>query len=1068
MKPRSPFVFNLSFPLASAIAALLACQSGHAAPYSWTGATNGAWNTGSNWSGSSVPLITDDLTILGPLNVAGALTMEFDADNSANSLNFTNTAATSITNTTSGANRTLTLGSGGITTGSGAVQIGANVVNQAVNITLNAAQTWNVGSGGLTVTNLIDGASTGITKTGTGNLTINTATSNTFTGGINVNGGTVTLNYGNLATPTNLIAATNALQVNNGTLTITGKNVAAATTVQTFAGTTLGAGRNTINIAKGASATSATLNLGALTANVGSTTIFSPTTAWTTTASTTERVFITAGGSVPSLPGGATTAFVNPAVFHRVPGGAVGSLRLAAVNSSGQLLLRANTGNLAIGTTGTSADSYQLAAGSIALTNSANIYGLLLNATTAGATVTVANSGTLTLNSVIQIKSTENVIIAPGTGTSNLVIGSAKNLVLAMDNAAGLSITAPIIDNGGGASGVTVFGSAPSGTPGAVTFGGANSFTGPTTLTNATLSLTNATALGGNNPGVNGTSAISISAGSVLSSALGGANPSTTVSAPITLGAGGNTTLRIGQGAAANTHTFNINGAIGGATNNLVFTTSTNSFNNGSSVFVIGAAGTYTGNTLITSGNGGNNPVTVRNGVTNALPTTTVLTMTGGAGLGSGRNLVFDLNGFDQTLAGLTHTLTIPDDRQYRVTSTAAATLTINNTADFSFGGATIDSDVPPTAQPGTTTSAQITGAISLVKNGTGTFTLGGTLTNGATAQGNSFTGDTRILGGILVLGESTSLRNSAFDTGASIAGDATNGLRATPTTLTLGGLKGANDFSTRFTTTSGGYTGLTALTLNPGTGASHTYSGDIGDGATGMNLSKTGAGTQTLTGTITHTGTTAVSAGVLAVNGTLANTSTATVSGTGTLKGGGSINSSVTINSGGTLASGTSIESLAIGGDLSFTTGSAFEYELDKDAAASVAGDLTAVTGSLSLAGTVTLNVIETGIGSWELGMPIGDHFGSPAADKLTLISYNGTWNGGLFTYLGNLVPDDSGILINGQQWWFNYNDTDAGTNFTGDLGGATRFVTITVPEPRAALLGGIGMLVLLRRRRG
>ncbi len=1067
MKPRLLRTPSLSFPLAIAISAMLTAQSAFATLYFWDGATDGTWNTNTNWSTDpgTIPGINDDLTILGPLNEAGVLTIDFNANNSAKSLIFTNTAATSITNTTSGANKTLTLGSGGITTGAGAVQIGSTTANQAINITLDTAQTWNIGAGGMTVTNSIGGTGTGLTKTGTGNLILNSGTVNSFTGGLNVNGGTLTLDYTNLATPTNLVAATNALQISNGALTITGKNVAAATTSQTFASTTFGAGRNTVNIAKGALATSATLNLGILTANSGSTTLFSPTTAWTTTASATERVFITAGGSVPTLPSGATTAFVNAGVFHRVPGGAVGTLRLAAVNSSGQLLLKANTGNLAAGTTGTAADSYQLAAGSIALTSSANIYGLLLNATTAGATITVANSGTLTLNSVIQIKSTENVIIAPGTGTSNVVIGAARNLVLAMDNAAGLSITAPIVDNGGGASGVTVFGSAPTGTPGAVTFGGANTYTGTTTLTNATLSLTNATALGGNNPGVNGTSGISISPGAVLSSALGGANPSTTISAPITLGAGGNTTLRIGQGAGGNTHTFNVNGAIGGATNNLIFTTTTNSFNNGSSVIVLGAAGTYTGNTTITTGNGLNNPLTIRSGITNALPTTTVLTMTGGAAGGSGRALTFDLNGNDQTLAGLTHTLVIPDDRTYRVSSTNAATLTINNSSDFSFGGATKDADVAPTANPGTVTSAQITGAISLVKNGAGTFTLGGTLTNGATAQGNSFTGSTKILGGILVLGQSDSIRNSAFDTNASIAGDATNGLRTTPSSLRIGGLTGGNDFATRFTTNSGGYNTLTGLTLNPNSGDTLTYSGDVGDGVGGMNLTKSGAGTQILSGTNTHSGSTTVSAGILAVNGLLANTSAVTVSGTGTLKGSGSINSSVAINSGGTLASGTSIESLAVVGDLSFSTASNFQYELDADHAQQ--GDLTAVTGNLNLSGIVNLSFLETGSGLWELGSPLGDHLGLTPADKLTLISYTGDWNNGLFTLAGHgTLQDDSSFVIGSQQWLINYNDTDAGTNYIGDLAG-TRFVTITVPEPSAALLGSLGLLVLMRRRR-
>jgi autotransporter-associated beta strand protein len=1144
MKPRLLRPPSLSFPLATAIAAMLTAQSAFATLYFWDGATNGTWNTNTNWSTDpgTVPGINDDLTILGPLNVAGALTIDFNADNSAKSLIFTNTSATSITNTTSGSLKTLTLGSGGITTGAGAVQIGANVAGQGVNITLGAAQTWNIGAGGLTVTNVISGAATGITKTGTGNLTINSSNINSFTGGFNVNGGTATLDFANLTnptatTPTNLIAASNALQINNATLTITGKNLAAATTSQTFAGTTLGAGRNTVNIAKGASATSATLNLGALTANSGSVTIFSPNTAWTTAASTTERVFISAGGNV-SIPGSGT-AFANAGIFHRAAGGAVGTLRLAAVNTgTGQLLLKGNAGNLATSTVGTSADSYQLNAGSMALANTASIYGLLLNATSAGAAITIANSGTLTLNSVIQIKATENVIINAGTGVSNLVIGTERNLVLAMDNAAGLAINAPIVNNGGGASAVTVVGTAPTGTPGGVTFGGANTYTAATHIHNIALSLTNATPFG-TIAGTNGTSGISIGAGAILSSATTGTNPSTTIVAPITLSGAGNTTLRIGQGAGGNTHTFNIDGAIGGATNNLVFTTTTNGFNNGTSLFVLGAAGTYTGNTLITTGNGGNNPVTVRNDVANALPTTTVLTMTGGAGGGSGRSLTFDLNGNDQTLAGLTHTLIIPDDRQYRVNSATAATLTINNSANFSFGGATKDSDVAPTASPGTTTSAQITGAISLVKNGAGTFTLGGTLTNGATAQGNSFTGTTKILGGILSLGQTTSIQNSALDTAGSVLGNGSRGLHTTVTTLSMGGLTGDKNLVDVFTdanggpsdtTANGGYDGLTTLTLNPGTGVTHSYAGDVGNGSGNMILTKTTTGKQIFTAAQTFTGNTNVNAGILQLSGTgtlgsgtynanisVANAATlqysstvdqtlgGTISGLGaltkdtgtaskltlsgnnsydgtttvnagtllingnsssangavnviggTLGGTGTTGGAITVSGGATLAPGASIESL-VAPSLSMASTSVFAYEVADNSP--TGADLLALSGILSLT-DVTLNLdalTQAALaGSWTLG------------NKLTLISYFDAGAGITSGFTGYV--DNTSYLFGANEWLFDYNDTVAGGNYGADTidAGSNRFVTMTVvPEPGTALLSGLGLLMLVRRRR-
>ncbi|PAW65484.1 MAG: hypothetical protein B9S38_15175 [Verrucomicrobiia bacterium Tous-C4TDCM] len=194
----------------------------------------------------------------------------------------------------------------------------------------------------------------------------------------------------------------------------------------------------------------------------------------------------------------------------------------------------------------------------------------------------------------------------------------------------------------------------------------------------------------------------------------------------------------------------------------------------------------------------------------------------------------------------MTNTSPVPSLRNHRVTSGAAATLTINNATDFSYGGVASDG-----------TTAQITGAIALTKKGAGKFTL-------AAGAGNAFTGATTILGGILNLGHPTSIQSSPFDTTANIAGDATNGLQTALTTLTLGGLSGSNSFASRFTTTAGGYTGLTALTLNPAFGVTQTYAADIGDGAGGMNLIKSGGGTQLFTVPQTHTGTTSSTNGVL------------------------------------------------------------------------------------------------------------------------------------------------------------------------------------------------------------
>lgn len=171
-------------------------------------------------------------------------------------------------------------------------------------------------------------------------------------------------------------------------------------------------------------------------------------------------------------------------------------------------------------------------------------------------------------------------------------------------------------------------------------------------------------------------------------------------------------------------------------------------------------------------------------------------------------------------------------------------------------------------------------------------------------------------------------------------------------------------------------------------------------------------------------------------------------------LSGGGTVSGGVVIANGGTLAVGNSIGSLATGA-LSLEAASTFAYEMDNDAAAGVAGDLTAVTGDLSLFAGALLTLTELGAGSWTDG------------DKLTLISYDGTWSGGLFDYQSASLADDSTFSFSGTDWDINYNDTDAGTNYTST---GLNYVTITaaaVPEPSTIALLGLGGLALVLRRR-
>ena len=93
------------------------------------------------------------------------------------------------------------------------------------------------------------------------------------------------------------------------------------------------------------------------------------------------------------------------------------------------------------------------------------------------------------------------------------------------------------------------------------------------------------------------------------------------------------------------------------------------------------------------------------------------------------------------------------------------------------------------------------------------------------------------------------------------------------------------------------------------------------------------------------------------------------------------------------------------------------------------------------------------------------------PVGTKFTLIAYDGAWNDGIFS--GH--PDDSLIYgFGGINWWINYNDTSAGSNFPVDAGSPnTVWVTITataVPEPSTwalNLLGLAGLGVIALRKR-
>jgi len=149
---------------------------------------------------------------------------------------------------------------------------------------------------------------------------------------------------------------------------------------------------------------------------------------------------------------------------------------------------------------------------------------------------------------------------------------------------------------------------------------------------------------------------------------------------------------------------------------------------NGAGTLVLGGTNSYGGDTIVSAG-------TLQDGIANALPTTTTLTVNGTG--------AFDLGGFAQMVAGLADggvsTGTVTD-------SSATATLTVNDAAADTFSGS-------------------IGGALALIKSGAGTLTLSNT---------NAYTGATIVNSGVLLVNGLQSGSAVTVNSGAILGG--TNG----------------------------------------------------------------------------------------------------------------------------------------------------------------------------------------------------------------------------------------------------------------------------------------------------
>lgn len=342
----------------------------------------------------------------------------------------------------------------------------------------------------------------------------------------------------------------------------------------------------------------------------------------------------------------------------------------------------------------------------------------------------------------------------------------------------------------------------------------------------------------------------------------------------------------------------------------------------------------------------------------------------------------------------------------------------------------------------------------SLVKNGGGTLTLsganahgGGTTLNagilavthgsalgasGTVTIGGTFDTRLELFNNIALAGPANinlSGRNNTADntsSGAAIRNSSGNNSIASNIVFNNFGGTYVNILSAAGTLTVGGnltaatVTGSRTFNLNgPG---NITLNGNVTNGSAVVGIEKNGAGTLTIAGASnSYTGSTTVNGGTLVVNSTI--TSAAIVNSGGTIAGTGSA-LSIDVASGGFLAPGNGIGTLTT---TSATLLGLFQAEVSGAGAGS--SDRLAVGGAFNIgSGSINFAVL------------------SPLDDAAYVLASYGSLTGSQFASVSNLP---TGYKID-----YGYN-------------GGTQIALVPVPEPSAVLLGSLGALGLLRRRR-
>jgi len=705
------------------------------------------------------------------------------------------------------------------------------------------------GQNGMVIGGNIQLGTGALTLNGIGNLPDFTLTgSNTYSGGTNLNAGTLSI-----ASENAISGSSSIINFNGGYLQITGTTINSLNS-HTINGATFNGGidvnsvSNAFTLSQSLSGTGAVTKRGAGSLTLsgsntysGGTTISSGTLQAGSANALGTGVLVINAGTV-DLRGNSTSA-----------GGLSGSAGALLINNvSGMSTFTSTVA------TGTSSYAGNIAdgAGGIALTKTGA--GLqVLSGTNTYSGATAINGGVLSISSTSSLPGwdTGRFSVANGAGlyVANAFSDSNVSTMLASGTfAAGSSIgfdtsagnrtyAVNVLDSGTNALGLGKSGS------NTLVLSGSNSYSGGTTLLSGSLQLGNANALGAitGNLAINGgtldlngnslTVGLLSGVGGVITSATGSITLTANSATSGTFGAsiqqsGSGTVAFVKQGSGTLTMTGannNYKGAttVSGGTlsvatkmlyPNLAWANIVTTINGGATLVVGGWGDASTSGIGQVSFNAAN--VILDNG--------TIRYVGGTDGGNLDRLFTIGAGGATLDAAGGTNTFTLNYGRYGTVGSAAGGTLTLTGSSN-----GVMNEYIPGTG--------------GLVKSGNGIWTLSYT---------NSYTGDTLVNGGTLVLGVGGAIAGSTFNTQTGSVGSLSFGAL---TSATFGGLKGSNGLALSNTASA-----AVALTVG-GNNQSTTFAGALSGAG---SLIKTGNGALILTGSNAYSGATTISSGTLQV----------------------------------------------------------------------------------------------------------------------------------------------------------------------------------------------------------